>query len=68
VLPSLITYSLISPFDRYKIRSWVGKPAPPPVHRMASALAGAPVVPTRAPWADKKGGGRNDGWETPKRR
>ena len=44
------------------------KPAPPPVHLMASALAGAPVVPTRAPWADKKGGGRNDGWETPKRR
>ena len=43
-------------------------PPPPPVHRMASALAGAPVVTTRAPWADKKGGGRNDGWETPKRR
>jgi hypothetical protein len=43
-------------------------PPPPPVHRMASALAGAPVVATRAPWADKKGGGRNDGWETPKRR
>ena len=51
------------------------KPAvpPPPVHRMASALAGAPVVATRAPWADKKGSNRsaesrNDGWEMPKRR
>lgn len=48
-------------------------PPPPPVHRMASALAGAPVVATRAPWADKKGGNRsaesrNDGWEMPKRR